>query len=270
MRVRQIRAAAIALLLVFGAAPGPGPRMPFPPRVEVLIAQPAGDCCVPLPVVATSKAPAKGTVGNELTLVDMQAIFSNRHVMFAGGWDDAFVALSYEIDRSGAYRMRNKPAPTVARTVGLEEGGFIRELLKPPTSTTFDFSSKPAAAPGNRWSRQGLSSATVTFGALVNTIARANKYGEPEAGVRTAALAAARFMVDGLAGISPEVIARDPAAAAIANANQMVRTSAGAMLLTAFPDRVALAANRPPHAGRASAVPVRHRQRGARHLPLGR
>ena len=146
-------------------------------------AQGGADCCVPLPVVATSKEPAKGSVHSELRHTDLEAIFSNRHIMFAGGWDDAFAALTYEIDRSGAYKMREKAAPRIARQVGLEESGFIDILIHPPPVDA----AIPDRRPGTRnqganpWSR--TTDPHIITTALVATLARINKYGEPAAGL---------------------------------------------------------------------------------------
>ncbi len=205
MRLRHVMAAAAALATV-GAAPFLTSLPAGPTHVEVLNAQGAGDCCVPLPVVATSKQPDQGKVFKELGFADLEAMFSNRYVIF-GGWEEAFTALTYEIDRTGAYRMREKPAPPIVKQVGLQEGSFSRELIKPPA---------PGAPPDNRmtgnpsrWARMGLGNGAAITSALIYTIARTNKYGEPVAGLRKASLAAARFMIDGLATIPLDLALRD-------------------------------------------------------------
>jgi hypothetical protein len=249
--------AAVAVILAAPLIPG-GRGHLLPPGGGLVQAQGAADCCVPLPVVATSKDPAKGMVRYELRLVDLEAIFSNRHVMFAGGWNDAFTALTYEIDRTGRYRMREKSAPPIVRQVALEEGGFTRDLIRPPgiprVSDSVPARGNPAT---NRWARLGINDARTIVLALINTLARINKYGEPQAGLRDASLAAARFMVDALSTISDDLQLQDPAAQQIANASLGARGAMFAALTNVTPVMIAgRAANAPQQVNRQDELPL--------------
>ncbi len=90
--------------------------------------------------------------------------------MYGGSWSKALAALAHEIDPPGALGIWDGPAPRVEATVALEEGGL----------TSFVLTGKPLppARGGNPW--RYAADPAVVMGAILHTIARINKYGEPE------------------------------------------------------------------------------------------
>jgi hypothetical protein len=155
--------------------------------------QAAPNCCPAMPVVATSKEPAKGKVAYELTPLDLDNIFSNRHLMFANGWDDAVVALAHDIDPTGEYGIWDRPRPPITTQVALAEGDLSGRLVKPP----------PPGSPS------GFNAQLATM-RLLYTLARINKYGETSEHLRDAALTLARFLIVDLNRVPPEIQRRDP------------------------------------------------------------
>lgn len=164
-----------------------------PTLTSSLLRAAAQDCgCPPMPVVATSKEPAKGRVNYEMTVADIETLFSNRHAMFAGGWDDGMVALAHDLDPAGAWKIWDRPRPAANPRIPLEEGTLSRILLNPSTEARPD----PVAP-------------------LIFTLARINKYGEPEQDLRRAVLSVLRFLADDLANVPAEAAGANPRALAL-------------------------------------------------------
>lgn len=162
--------------------------------------------CPPMPVVATSKERAKGHVKYEMTVAQIEKAFSNRHAMFAGGWEDAMVALAHDLDPAGGFRMWDRPRPAANPRIPLEEGTLVRKMLNPgdmrdPRNTTYN-------------------DPTIF---LLHTLARINKYGEPEHDLRAATLSVLRFLADDLGNIPVEVATRDPRAMFLRTVGQNAR-----------------------------------------------
>jgi hypothetical protein len=163
------------------------------------------DCgCPAYPALATSKDPAKGRVNLELRLADIEKLFSNRHAMYPGGWDDGMLALAHDIDPSGQLGLWRR-APTVRNPrIKLEEGLFTSKLLAPPDP-------------------RGVTGAD-PVPALLNTLARINKYGEPEQDLRKATLAVLRFLASDLASVPADIAQRDPRALYLSAVGSRART----------------------------------------------
>jgi len=224
------RALTAALVFVFAAVAGGLAPISLP-------AQGAGPCCPSLPVVATSKNPAPGRAHLELQIADLESIFSNRHLRFndADGWDVAFAALSRELDPAGLSGLAAPPVPPAVRQMPLVEGGLSDALLHP------DAPRHPQKG-ANRWAN--TTDPGIVMSALIETLARINKYGEPAGGLRHASLAAARF----LAGTLAQVPANAPPAS---------------MHLRVFADRAVLSMRTPL----AVVRPAIAAQRAARPAP---
>jgi hypothetical protein len=179
---------------------------------------------------------------------DLEALFSNRHLRFAGDWDDAFVALAHEIDPRGTYKLWDRPAPPVVRQVPLVEGGFSGSLLRPPV---------PPSRGAMGWA--ATTGPAAIMSALVETLARINKYGEPATGLRTATLAAARFMANDLARIPGEVTKQDENAQRLGSVGSQARGVLRGRLGAVHPSILAqrAAAPAPPApANRAGELPL--------------
>jgi len=128
------------------------------------------DCCPVIAAIATSEHPAPGKVHQELREADLQAIFSNRVVIYGGSWSKALAALAHDIDPTGALKIWNGTLPQAETTVALEEGGL--------TSWLVTGKMLPVARSGNPW--RYAANPMQIMDAILKTIARSNKYGEPE------------------------------------------------------------------------------------------
>ena len=138
--------------------------------------------CPQLPTVATSESPAPGKAYLELSEADLNQIFSNRNQIYQGTWRLGFQALDTDIDPTGELHINRGPHPEPTYDVSLQEGTLSAALLKPPP---------PIGSPGlPQPMRQ-----------LLITIARTNKYGEPEPSLRNDSIRAARFLAGDLATV---------------------------------------------------------------------
>lgn len=153
-----------------------------------VVAAPAACACPQLPTYATSEKPAPGKVSGELSSGDLEAAFSNRRVIFAF-YPTWIQALAHDIDPDGRLRVARgaKPDPGERlRDIGLKDGSI---------STLLVTGKEPAWS--NRRSGESSLKSVVTpeflTTALVATIARTKKYGEPEAHLRQDSLLIARF-----------------------------------------------------------------------------
>jgi len=149
-----------------------------------------------MPVVATSKEPSKKHIRREATVAWLQRLFSNRNAMSPRGWDDAMLVLAHEIDPAGAMKIWTRPRPKLNPQIPLEEGLLSGWMLNPRQAGTVE---------------TGESLASV----LLGTLARINKYGEPEYGLRSACLAVLRFAADDLAHIPISAAESNPKALAL-------------------------------------------------------
>ncbi len=168
--------------------------------------RPSDTCgCPMIKPLAPPEAPAAGKVELEMTYTDIEDQFSNRARAYKDNWDKAFAALDAAIDPKGLLHLARAPAPAREDLDAppLREGYLSRQLIEGPA---------PPIRPGTRQSpaeanarlQSQLGSQRLTL-MLVNTIARANKYGPSGAGLPDAAIRAARYLVDDLARASVEL-----------------------------------------------------------------
>jgi hypothetical protein len=183
------------------------------------------ECCPRLPSITTLDDPAPGSVASELTFADLETIFSNRAAALNGNWDAAFALLEHEIDPENKYRLWNRDAPSPDTSVARTEGGLTYTLLYGPIQ--LQPGGQMPRQP-NRWTNVADSVAVVR--ALLNTIARCNKYGEPARGLRAASVAAARFLTDDLARVPDMPSQQDTKAFRLRVAGMAARTTLAAAL----------------------------------------
>lgn len=163
--------------------------------------------CPVIAPVATSARPDPRKIQNELSFTALEMMFSNRAARFGGSWDKALLALAHEIDPGGALRIWKAPAPAPsAPAFHVDEGNFSKLLISgvPPA---------PYRG-GNPW-RNVMNPEFISV-AIIETIARSNKYGEPAFRLRETLLRAGRFLAEDLAGVPPDAERQDPRARQIA------------------------------------------------------
>lgn len=126
-------------------------------------------------------------------------------------------------------------APQIARPSPPASGSPGRLLTLPPApSITLSLPSAPAIVPSDAsrdpHAMSELSAGSGSMAAVLYTIARINKYGEPRFGLRKATLRAARFLADDLAGIPQQLAQHDPNAARINHVGVFARLVLASML----------------------------------------
>jgi hypothetical protein len=256
MSLKRCSAFAVAagLTFIFGI-PGPSSRLPELPHATAAFAatQSAPCGCPQLPVVATSDKPADGSVHFELRFTDLEAIFSNRHLLYAGDWEDGFVALAHAVDPGGRYGIWSKPAPKPIRTVGIDEGGLTRFMLNPAAYGPGQRSPTQLYRPGmSRWAND-RDVRSFMFPVLY-TLARINKYGEPAKGLRAAVLSGSRFLAQDLARIPIDLALRDPKAGTLRDLGQGARSVVTTALTQLHPKNLARGA--PRGVGQSGELPL--------------
>jgi hypothetical protein len=196
----------------------PGQHPPVPPAGPPTT-PPVGGCgCPHITPVAGSDKPDPGRAAFELSPNDLDWAFSNRLARFSGDWDKALLDLAHAIDKDGTLQLWTAPAPVAdPKAAPLVEGDFSGFLIAgyPDPST---LPPAPHPIPGED---AHVSMARYLYGParvsgimldLVATIARADKYGEPAAGTRDAALHWARFLIDDLSRMPGRVVPNNPLA----------------------------------------------------------
>lgn len=185
----------------------------------IVLAQEQQPCgCPKMPVIATSDNPADGRAEFETNLSAIEQALSNRYEMYAGGWDDAMVAWAHELDPSGALKLWDSPAPAKKRDApAFEEGTITGALLGISTSQEAD-----PRTPGSPALKAEQDTSQIAY-RLFHTLARINKYGEPQKGLRSASLAILRFFADKAANISYDAAQSIPRARVLRAIGQGVR-----------------------------------------------
>lgn len=137
----------------------------------------------------------------------LEDIFSNRDVKF-GGWDAGLAALSRDIDPTGAYGIARGPRPQpVHPDLVITEGSASAWLI------TFDGGGRGVGSvargkPGARgWQADGHPQAVAE--AIIQTLARINKYGEPSFHLRDHLLRTGRYIIEDLSLVPLDVAHRD-------------------------------------------------------------
>ncbi len=232
--------ALIVALLLLGAVPASrtyaGP--PGPPSDT--------RGCPVIKPVATSEAPAPGKVELEITEADIEDQFSNRELAYKGNWDKAFLALDAAIDSKGSLHLARGPAPAPEDldAAPLREGYLSRQLIEGPEAPIAPGARLSAAqVKAHLESHRGSRMLTLM---LVNTIARVNKYGSTERGLREDALRAERYLADDLARAS--VDPSDSRSLYIANVRDEAFATLMGLLSVATPRQQEERAKRPPPA----------------------
>ena len=163
--------------------------------MSIAVAQEAnrdGKCeCPVIAPIATSINPDLGKVYQELDFPALEAIFSNRATFYDGDWYAALAALAHDIDPTGAWQIWSKGTPAPKALAGLQEGGLAGLLISGSLT--------PTKRGDNPW--RGQTSGRVIMMAMIATVARANKYGEPTFRLRESVLRGARFLFDDLAAV---------------------------------------------------------------------
>ena len=176
------------------AVVAPGAPATVPATTNSTITSMANKCTCPvIPPVATSDKPAPGKVWHELAEDDLKAIFSNRIDLYGGSWEKALADLAHDIDLNGALGISKGPPPTPIATTAVEESRFTESLIKGRRNV-----SRPQWKGGNSWAL--LTGTDFLMDAIIRTLARINKYGEPEFGLRRDLLRLARFLLSDLNG----------------------------------------------------------------------
>ena len=210
------RALAVTSLVVIVAAaayvlarPRPHAAAPAAPRLAGAARPPnapavpaTSSCgCPTLPVVATSKNPTNGHVYNELSEIDLEALYSNRDVLYGGSWDKGFHRLAEDLDPDSRLKIFDGASePPVHPEAPIEEGSVSSWLLTGQVPRTGS----------NGWRSNNPSAGAIE--PLVATLARINKYGEPSIGLRAYVLRAARFLTNDLANVPAAAITEPPSA----------------------------------------------------------
>jgi hypothetical protein len=140
------------------------------------------------------------------TLEDLRDLISNRDKRH-GGWQQGLEAFLADLDPQASLGLKKGPAPPVANTkIVLREGWLTRNFLQgmPTPDQLLEMIRAARALPPE----DPLSSTRIPLtqsqppdalvGSLVDAIARAQKYGEPEPGFLPAALTIARFLIGSL------------------------------------------------------------------------
>lgn len=212
-------------------------RAPTPHGTSILmipavLAQEPPPCgCPKMPVLATSDKPAAGHAEFETNLSAIEQALSNRYEMYPGGWDDAMVAWAHELDPSGALKIWDRPAPAKKRDAPALEEGLVTGLLL-RISTPRDADPRTSGSP----SLKAQQEANQLAFHLVHTLARINKYGEPQRGLRQASLAILRFFADKAANISYDATEKVPRAITLRQIGQAVRGVTAGYVLGGIPD----------------------------------
>jgi hypothetical protein len=227
MRVRLARYSLFLAVVIAAACGGQGgtppPAGPAPggaPAAESASTTLGSACdCPRLPVVATSESPDPGRVQYELSEADLEKLFSNRDLIYRGQWALAFPALDAEIDPTGTYQINQGARSEPTYPVDLVEGQLTGDLFSPPPLI-------------------GAQAAPQPMMSLLYTIARTNKYGEPEVSLRADTIRAARFLVGDLATIPAGVMRQDPRAKYIGSVSYVARVTLNAMIYAASPEAI--------------------------------
>jgi hypothetical protein len=189
-------AATLCLLLATAAQAQGVPQTQTRPASP---GQPAACGCPVITPVATSDKPAPGRVSGELSLRDLELFMSNREARFDGDWDKAMLSLAHDIDPSGAMKMWSDPAPAPTRAnLPVMEGGVTYRLLN-----GVDYTSAIRAKHLPYMILRVSDQTGVLMSHIVWTLARINKYGESEFGLRKALLSVAHFLINDLARKPP-------------------------------------------------------------------
>ena len=158
-----------------------------------------GCACPELPALPSDKPPVPGHVHDELSEADLEAMFSNRDLIFSG-WGKGLNALAHEIDPGGAMKIWNGPAPKpVHGDITLKEGGesglWVGHPL--PRANSYAGGSRTELLARNPWSWQ-VTPETLA-GAMLATLARTRKYGSPKYAFRQELLTISLFLGETLA-----------------------------------------------------------------------
>ena len=151
--------------------------------------------CPKLAVINDDAHVAPGKNANELTYDDLHALFGTRDVRY-GNWANAIAALEQEIDSGGTLGIAKQPQPAAVDQRPIVEAVAAHALVTGEQPVP---GQSPSTNPFNsRWAYQtGYSGVVQTH--LIETLARAEKYGEPAAGMRDTALRLAHFLAVDLA-----------------------------------------------------------------------
>jgi hypothetical protein len=206
----------------------------------------ANNCgCPQIPAVATSDKPAPGKVLYELSFNDLEDIFSNREAHYGGDWDKALTALAHEIDPNGAWKIWSASAPTADDdTAIIQEGALSSYLINGTTQ---------AGRGTGRW--RNAANGRDLMEAILRTLARTNKYGEPIFNLRNSLLRAARFLADDLANVPVDSMRTDEKARKIGHVAFEARGQLFATLEGARPKNLARAAELAARASPGAARP---------------
>jgi hypothetical protein len=145
------------------------------------------------------------------TLEDLRDVFSNRDKRY-GGWQQGLQAFLADLDPRGSLGLKKGPVPPVANSkIVLREGWLTRNFLQgmPTPAQLMDMMrAAQALPPEDPQSSTDLPLARTEppdalVGSLIEAIARAQKYGEPEPGFLQAALMVGRFL-NGPIHLDPE------------------------------------------------------------------
>jgi hypothetical protein len=143
------------------------------------------------------------------TLDDLRGILSNRDRQYTN-WDEAYKALLLEIDPTGTLGLKSVvqggPPKVLNATIVPREGWLSRLLISGPQSSAARVALVRTLKERNPEDPLGYSpvdplllgevAPEKTLAALVEAIARSEKYGEPEKGLLSASRAAAIFICD--------------------------------------------------------------------------
>jgi hypothetical protein len=153
--------------------------------------------CPQIKPVATDDKPDPRHIHNEMTLADLEGYFSNREALYDGDWEKAMLALAHDIDPSGQMQISTGAAPPPKRQLAIKEGGISYYLLHEAPSLP---QRSGVVSPGQR----SENDSGLVMSRIVATLARINKYGEPQFGLRKALMATARFMARNLTNVPLE------------------------------------------------------------------
>ena len=150
--------------------------------------------CPKLAVINDDAHAAPGKNADELTYDDLHALFGTRDVRY-GNWANAIAALEQEIDPGGALGIAKQPQPAVVDQRPIVEAVAAHALITGELPAPGERLPNPF---NSRWAYERGYSEQVQAD-LIWTLARAEKYGEPAAGMRDAALRLAHFLAIDLA-----------------------------------------------------------------------
>ena len=147
------------------------------------------------------------------TLDDVRGMISNRDLRFSSG-AEALAALLADIDPQGALGLK-KTSPQVAdATIMAREGWLSRFLINGPDgieqrkAEAQRINALPHDDPLSQNPndpRQWLADGNVAMGVLLEAMARCNKWGEPEPGLKASCLAVAHFICGSIYVVPSEV-----------------------------------------------------------------